>query len=396
MSLLSRLGPRETSATSRPINYGNESLSLQTAFENEDSDLASKWFALDLSNLNPSETDEETDFDAAQNSLISCFNTSENDSSEAFSHFNFAAQLVLNNLAQETGWVLGPLRQLNLTLFRLAKKAGGLEEAARTMNKAFSVCATDRVNPITKSRKWGIYYLANILFRTYFCVNKLNLCNNLIRSFKGLDLPPLEAFPVADRVTYCYYIGVLAFYEEQYSKAQENLSFALQNFAPLTSPERIQNRVLLLTHLIPINLLTGISPSPALFEAHPQLDHLFRDLVGAIGAGLLGTFDDLLAQKQKALIKAGVYLTMERCRLICFRNLAKRVFLIREKNTRLVLQDILTAVTVAGCVADMDEIECMVANLIDKGLLKGYISHEKLVLVLSPNNAFPALSSVSV
>lgn len=32
---------------------------------------------------------------------------------------------------------------------------------------------------------------------------------------------------------------------------------------------------------------------------------------------------------------------------------------------------------------DLDELECLIANLMGNGLLKGYISHERRILVLS-------------
>ena len=38
---------------------------------------------------------------------------------------------------------------------------------------------------------------------------------------------------------------------------------------------------------------------------------------------------------------------------------------------------------------DLDELQCLLANLIANQLIKGYISHEKRILVLS-NDAFPA------
>ena len=37
----------------------------------------------------------------------------------------------------------------------------------------------------------------------------------------------------------------------------------------------------------------------------------------------------------------------------------------------------------------MDEVECILANLIFKGLIKGYISHQKQTLVLSKKDPFP-------
>uniref|UniRef100_A0A1X7TVR0 CSN12-like protein n=1 Tax=Amphimedon queenslandica TaxID=400682 RepID=A0A1X7TVR0_AMPQE len=42
---------------------------------------------------------------------------------------------------------------------------------------------------------------------------------------------------------------------------------------------------------------------------------------------------------------------------------------------------------------DADEVECIIANLIDKGKIKGYISHNHQKLVVSKQNPFPSLSS---
>ncbi len=41
---------------------------------------------------------------------------------------------------------------------------------------------------------------------------------------------------------------------------------------------------------------------------------------------------------------------------------------------------------------DVEEVECFVANMIFKGLIKGYISHERQIVVLAQNGAFPRLA----
>ena len=41
---------------------------------------------------------------------------------------------------------------------------------------------------------------------------------------------------------------------------------------------------------------------------------------------------------------------------------------------------------------DDDEVECLLANMIDKGYVRGYLSHEKKFLVLSQKDGFPAMS----
>jgi nuclear mRNA export protein PCID2/THP1 len=39
---------------------------------------------------------------------------------------------------------------------------------------------------------------------------------------------------------------------------------------------------------------------------------------------------------------------------------------------------------------DSDEVECIAANLIYRGIIRGYIAHTKGYLVLSKQNPFPA------
>ena len=42
-----------------------------------------------------------------------------------------------------------------------------LEDAARVINRGFTICIADRA-PIEESRKWGTYYMSNLLFKMYF------------------------------------------------------------------------------------------------------------------------------------------------------------------------------------------------------------------------------------
>ncbi len=45
---------------------------------------------------------------------------------------------------------------------------------------------------------------------------------------------------------------------------------------------------------------------------------------------------------------------------------------------------------------DMDEVECIVANLIYRKYVKGYISHKNLVVVVSKTDAFPPLKTAAL
>lgn len=77
--------------------------------------------------------------------------------------------------------------------------------------------------PLEESRKWGIYFVINLLFKTYFKLNSASLSRTILKTLavyndKG-DMPPLESFPRAQRVTFKYYEGVLFFLEENYVQA---------------------------------------------------------------------------------------------------------------------------------------------------------------------------------
>ena len=109
----------------------------------------------------------------------------------------------------------------------MGEKTGKLEDACRTMNRAFSYCVTDRLSPMDISRKWGTFAIANLLLKTYFKLSSTNLCTTMLRSLNAAELPDLSFYPKADQVTFKYYTGILAFLNEQYTKAQSDLSFAL-------------------------------------------------------------------------------------------------------------------------------------------------------------------------
>lgn len=81
-------------------------------------------------------------------------------------------------------------------------------------------CIIDRLSraPIEESRKWGLYNIINLLFKTYFKLNSISLSKNILRALQAgsADIPDLKAFPKAHQVTFKYYVGVIYFLEENY------------------------------------------------------------------------------------------------------------------------------------------------------------------------------------
>lgn len=92
-----------------------------------------------------------------------------------------------------------------------------LEDCARQLNGLFGLCLMDRA-PLEESRKWGIYYIINLLFKTYFRLNQASLSRNILKNLRAneRDMPQLNQFPKSQQVTFKYYEGVLFFLEENY------------------------------------------------------------------------------------------------------------------------------------------------------------------------------------
>ena len=61
--------------------------------------------------------------------------------------------------------------------------------------------------------------MANLQFKTYFKLNSISLCKNVLRAISAgtTDMPDLSVFPKSHIVTFKYYVGVIKFLEEDYT-----------------------------------------------------------------------------------------------------------------------------------------------------------------------------------
>ena len=183
-------------------------------------------------------------------------------------------------------------------------------------------------------------------------------------------------------MTYKYYIGRLSLLEDQYEVAEDNLDYAFLH----CNKKATSNKKRILHYLIPVKLLRGRLPTDTLLDKYNLQE--FKTLVHGLRTGNLKMFNDALEKYQSRFIFVGTYLLLEKCKAICYRNLFKRVYLVTNK-TQLPLQYIAHSFKWLEMPMDLDEIECILANLIFRGFVKGYIYHEKRVLVLSKKDPFP-------
>jgi nuclear mRNA export protein PCID2/THP1 len=115
----------------------------------------------------------------------------------------------------------------------------------------------------------------------------------------------------------------------------------------------------------------------------------FAALSDSLRQGDMRKFNDAMSKYEHRYICQGTYLLLERCRSICYRSLLKRIAFVVDSHI-LSLDTIIYALTWLGMEdVDTDEAECIVANLIYKRMVRGYIHHSQRKVVLSKQNAFP-------
>lgn len=109
------------------------------------------------------------------------------------------------------------------------------------------------------------------------------------------------------------------------------------------------------------------------------------------------SYDEALSDplKERALVEAGTYLAIERGREGCLRGLFRRVYQATDKQTRIPIDTFHRALRFVGVDVEREETEWFVAQQIAKGYMRGYISHERQMTVLSAQNAFPSLHTVA-
>nr|CAH8838628.1 unnamed protein product [Trichobilharzia regenti] len=109
--------------------------------------------------------------------------------------------------------------------------------------------------------------------------------------------------------------------------------------------------------------------------------------------GNLRKMNSALEEHESFFLTCGVYLILEKLKLIVYRSLFKRICHILK--THLLPIEVFTASLHLMGVEDIDpdETECILANLIHEGKIKGYLAHQQQKLVVSKLQAFPPLTS---
>jgi hypothetical protein len=270
----------------------------------------------------------------------------------------------------------------------LVKPHQHLERSADLLMGLFRICATDIRVQLESSKRLSMMHIINQLFKIYFKINKLHLCKPLIRALENAKLG--DCFPRAQQVTYDYFLGMKSMLDAEYKMAADLFSRAFTN----CHPDSFKNRRLVLIFLIPVKMLLGQMPTERLLREYDLLQH-FAPVVSAVKKGHLREFDQALEQNSDFFWAYGIYLILEKLKIIAFRNVFKKIALISSTHQIPIEHFRVATEFVQGEPFSFDEVHCILANLIYDGKIKGYISLQHQKLVVSKQNPFPNLASVS-
>ncbi|KAK3282451.1 hypothetical protein CYMTET_9813 [Cymbomonas tetramitiformis] len=304
-----------------------------------------------------------------------------------------------------SAWVCGPLFTLIWNMRVVAAMADKHTQLKRNPNerpdklkdvgnKLMKVFRDTLQGAGNREKKRATLYVVTQLFKIYFSLNTLQLCKNLIKAVESPQVIPFENFPVSHRVTYKFYVGSLSLFNEEFQRAEQELSYALQHCHKAS----VANKRLILQYLVPVKLLLGSLPRAGLLEQHQLPEYV--PVVQAMRTGNVRLLDEALETHQEAFFRTGTYLVLERLRPSVHRTLFKKISLINKelnptKAHQLPLELLQVGLKCVGVEIDIEEVECILANLIHRKYVKGYISHTKKIAVLSKADAFPKLCNAT-
>ncbi|XP_050216472.1 enhanced ethylene response protein 5 [Mercurialis annua] len=320
---------------------------------------------------------------------------------DAYPAFEKAANAFLQEFRNwESAWALDALYVIAYEIRVLAEMADRelalngkspekLKAAGSFLMKMFGVLAGKG------PKRVGALHVTCQLFKVYFKLGTVHLCRSVIRSIETARIFDFEEFPKRDKVTYMYYTGRLEVFNENFPAADHKLSYALMH----CDPQNEANMRMILKYLIPVKLSLGILPSDWLMQKYNLIE--YRNVVEALKRGDLRLLRHALQEHEDRFLRSGVYLVLEKLELQVYQRLLKKIHFIQKikdpsKAHQMKLEVIIKAFKWLEMDMDLDEVECIVAILIYKNLMKGYFAHKSKVVVLSKQDPFPKLNGKPV
>lgn len=298
-----------------------------------------------------------------------------------------------------------------------------LELVANAINRSFKICLTDKNTDMARSKKSSIHFFLATLIKIYFKLNRLELAKSMEKALMGtgLAIPTIVHSPVEYRkhiVTYLYYSALLSLDESDFAFAEMKLLTAMEFLSCYKLPNKVTaqaEKILFL--LVPLKLHTSRAVLPdSVWDKFPNLRYVYKEqLLDAIFTGNIRKFDECIEKFQALFLKRHVFILILNLKSLCYLRLVKRTATIcRElhsqtphivafsglelafdfsKNNKYESNHYIVSESVEKGQYSIshEELECILANLIAKKMVKGYLSHANRCIVLLKTDAFPLI-----
>ena len=307
-------------------------------------------------------------------------------------------QAVVKAIRSESLWTLpivytvcNSLKKAAIEADRHGSRTEHMQSAGGKLMAAFSALGDRKSDG--QSKKAGAMKVVCIMFDIYFRLNNYRLCAPLTKILEGPGYRALSDYPVSHLVTYRFFTGRLQLFEGRYADAETDLAFCFESI-PASRSER--NKRLALMFLVPAKLMRGRLPQTALLTRYRLPE--YQGLAESMRTGNLALFDATVAQNEALFRKRGLYLLLGSLRWLVYRTLFKRTYLMVHKiNSPPVcsLAALQCALAASAAPMDVDEVECLVANLIFSKLIRGYMATQRgqAFVIFSQTDPFPSIGS---
>ncbi|OAD72306.1 hypothetical protein PHYBLDRAFT_181790 [Phycomyces blakesleeanus NRRL 1555(-)] len=323
---------------------------------------------------------------------------------DVYDHYaNFYSTLVPVFNGADTFYQVSLVRRLSSELVSLAfladnhenlkGKARKTNSAARLLSKIFNIMLADRA-PMEESKRQGIFHITNLAFKAYFKLDSIRLCQTLISNIRTGNVN-IDIYPIAQQVTYRYYLGRYYLYSNLLRKADECLSFAFDK----CTFQQWNNKRLILKFLIPCRIILGKFPSMQLLTKY-QLVIPFAGLIQTLKSGNLYEYLNHLDVHFGFFYKTFTYVMLrERGTVLVWTCLLRRLSQIVVAERNVMTFDhchLALSKSTQDPTLDMQDTESILVSLVSQRYIRGYLYHQKRLLVLSKTAPFPPISAIRV
>jgi hypothetical protein len=194
-------------------------------------------------------------------------------------------------------------------------------------------------------------------------------------------------------LTYRYFLGKHLLLKHDYSAAIDHFDYVFTNCFDSNKSGSIKNKRQSLLYLVVLKLLHGVTPNMDILEKY-ELNELI-DLIKPIRAGSLKLFMEKIHEYEQFLFDTGLFFLIENLKLVALRNLFRTyVYQIDQQQTiRLPLETTLLGLLNFGFDQEnsftVNELIDILNTMIQRGMIKGYISYTVRTLLISKKDPFP-------